>query len=97
MTQKNDYNPYHVEEDLLKPHIDKKKREEEIEAEVQKRLATRRGMPGGGGEDFIPQGDGAPKGALQRALEESKDGGDFESMIKSQSVKAAQALHAEGK
>ena len=49
------------------------------------------GMPGGGNEDFIPQGDGdARLGALQTALEESgEDNGDIDQLIRSKAVEAA--------
>lgn len=96
MSAKQNFDAFAFEEDLLKPHREKAARKTEIETEARK-LASEmtRGMAGGGGEDFIPQGD--QKGALQMALEKSSEGGDFESMIRSKAVEAAKALHQEGK
>lgn len=94
MSAEKNYDPFALEEKLLAPIKSKKAEEERIEAEVQKRLKAK-GMPEGGDEAYIPQ-DG-PKGALQIALDKSAVDGDFESIIKAQSVKAAQELRQEGK
>jgi hypothetical protein len=80
----------------LAPAKEKKTRESEIKAEVDRQVAeARKNMPGGGHDDYIPQ-DGQ-KGSLQMALERSQDGGDFESVIKARAVEAAKALTGEGK
>jgi hypothetical protein len=96
MAKEQNFDPFVVGEKLLVPVREKKRIEQEIEDRAQKRVQELRGMPGGGEEGFIPQS--GPKGALQLALERSAEAnGDFESMIKAQTVKAAKELVAEGK
>ena len=96
MNDKQVFDPYAVQEDFLAPIKAKKAEEDRIEAEVQRRLGER-GMPGGGGEEYIPQ-PGQGKGALQAALDRSTESaGDFEAMIKGKAVAAAKALQSEGK
>lgn len=95
MSSKQNFDPFAVQEEMLAPIKAKKQREEDIEAEVKRRLGER-GMPGAGHEDFIPQSES--KGALQIALERSAAAGsDFEATIKAQAVKAAQELRTAGK
>lgn len=97
MVKEQIFNPFQIEEKFLAPIKAAKTREAQIEAEVQKRLNARRGMPGGGGgTDYVPPAD-EPLGALQTALAASAGGENFEDKIKAQSVKAAQAMQAEGK
>lgn len=98
MGKENNFDPFKVQEKLLAPIREKKNREAEIKAEAEKlaRQMVADRMPGGGGEDFIPQ-PGQPKGALQMALEASQNGGDIESQIKARAVEAAKALQQEGK
>jgi len=96
MSAKNNFDAFALEEELMKPHREKKAAEKKIQEEVDKRVTEmRKSMPGGGVDDFIPQPDS--KGALQIALEQSGDKGDFESMIKSRAVEAAKAMQGEGK
>lgn len=75
MSDEQKFDPYALEEKLMEPIKVKKQREADIEAEVQKRLADR-GMPGGGGERYIPQPDGGARGLLQKALDDSAGSGD---------------------
>jgi hypothetical protein len=103
MSKENNFDPFKVGEMLLAPVRDKKAREAEIKAEadkiVKQRLAEM-GMPGGGGEDYIPQADGGarPMGALQAALKASGEtNGDIDQLIRAKSVEAATALKGEGK
>jgi hypothetical protein len=103
MGKENNFDPFVVGEKMLAPVRDKKAREAEINAEADKRYKQRiaeMGMPGGGGEDYIPQGDGGarPMGALQAALKASGDAnGDIDQLIRSKAVEAATALKGEGK
>lgn len=96
MNEKQVFDPYKLEDDFMAPVKAKKDQARLIEEEVQKRLATVRKMPGGGGEEFIPQ-PGEPVGALQKALQDSAGGGDFEATIRARAVEAANALRQEGK
>jgi hypothetical protein len=80
MSDEQNFDAFKVEEKFLAPirekSADKKKREADIEAEVSKRLADR-GMPGGGGERYIPQAPGGDaRGLLQKALEDSAGSSD---------------------
>ena len=94
MSQKNNFDPFALEADLLAPARAKKAKDKEIQDAIDADRKTRSSMPGGGGEEFIVQGD--QKGALQKALEQS-GGADFETTIKTHAVEAAKALAAEGK
>jgi hypothetical protein len=98
MNKEQNFDPYAVGEKMLEPVRAKKSEEARIEAEVQKRIQSMGGLPGGGGDDgrYIP-GPGAAKGSLQLALERTAGDGDFESLIKAQSVLASKELVQEGK
>lgn len=99
MSREQNFSPYQMGEKMLQPFRDKKSREAEIEAEVQKRLSSM-GMPGGGGEGYIPQGgQPAPKGALQQWMDRQNGDAsmDIEQAVAAQAVKAAEALRSEGK
>jgi len=95
MGKEQKFDPFEVVDKMMGPARDKKVREAEIQAEVEKRVKA---MPGGGDLEgrYIP-GPDAPKGSLQAALD--RDGGtnDFEATIKAMSVEAAKELVAEGK
>lgn len=97
MSAKKNFDPYAVIDEFVEPM--KKGKETATEIENLKaenaRLKAGRGMPGDGHEEVIPQN--RPKGALELMLERSQEGGDFESVIKTQAVKAAQQLQTEGK
>lgn len=95
MSADKNFDAFSFEERLLGPHREKKTREAEIQAEVDKRVKAQRGMPGGGEEGFIPQPQ--EKGALQKMLEQSASDGDFEAKIRAGAVQAAKELQAEGK
>lgn len=99
MSSKKNYNPREVMAEYMKPHLQQKTDEAEIERRAQEKadeiIKQRGGLPGAGGEPYIPQSD--PKGNLQQMLDRSAGDGDFESLISKQAVEAAKALHAEGK
>lgn len=111
MSKEQNFNAYQVGDKMIAPFRDRKAREAEIKAEAQKladRMLAERGLPGGGDERYTPHIHSEQKGALQAMLERSGDpaagggnngapGGDLETMIKSQAVKAGQALREEGK
>lgn len=95
MGQKKDFNPYHVEEELLRPFRDKKKTDEEVERRVTERLAEERQTraESGGEDDLYVPSPGGQKGALRAMMErDSGNGGDFENTIREQARKAAQEL-----
>ena len=99
MGDKQVFDPFKLEDDILAPHKAKKAEEDRIQTEVNKRLAQM-GMPEGGGERFIPHGGDTSTGvgSLQAALKRSGDAtGDLDTFIKSQAVKAGTELRNEGK
>ena len=99
MSKEGKFDPFALEDKLLEPVKAKKKVEADIEAEVQKRLAGR-GMPGGGGERFIPQPPGGDaRGLLQKALEESgkADAPDVRDSVRAGVVEGAKELVESGK
>lgn len=87
-----------VEEKFLEPIRAEKKKEADIEAEVQRRLAER-GMPAGGGERNIPQPGHDARGLLQKALEESSkaDAPDIRDSVRAAVVEGANELVTAGK
>lgn len=98
MGDKQVFDPFKLEDDILAPHKAKKAEEDRIQAEVTKRLA--KFMPEGGGERFIPNdgGEGPGVGALQAALKRSGDAaGDLDTLIKSKAIEAGTALRNDGK
>lgn len=98
MSAKNNFDPFALEEDLLKPYKAKKAEDERVEARARELAKTMRsGMPGEGDGEFFPSPGPESKGALQLALDRSGEGGDFESMIKARAVEGAKALQSEGK
>lgn len=98
MNSKKNFDPFAIEEEMLKPHREKKRVDEEIERRVQEKLQARRAEQGGYDDD-IPQGK--PLGALQRMLQESgsKESGvaDSGGLVAQAARDAAAALRAEGK
>jgi hypothetical protein len=100
LREENGYDPRKAMAEYIKPIVAEKNSAAEIERRAQERaneiLKERGGLPGAGGEPYIPQP--REKGNLERMLERSKDGAtDFESLIQQQTVKAAQELRTEGK
>jgi len=55
MSAKKDFNPFKVEDDLLKPFRDKKATESEVEKRVKEELSKHRRAETGGEGDYIPQ------------------------------------------
>ena len=101
MADEKNFDAFAVRDKFLAPYIEKKNakkaEEERVEAEVQKRIKSMRGMPGGGDEEYIPP-DEQKKGALRQMLERSAEGGgDLESLLKSKTMEAATELQREGK
>ncbi len=79
MSKEGKFDPYALEEKLLSPIREKKSRAEEIQREAE-RIAKEKygssGMPGGGGERYIPTTPAEnPIGLLQKAMAESADKG----------------------
>jgi len=95
MSDEKNFDPFAVEEKLMAPYREKKSVEERIEAEVQKRTATRRAETGSG-DDYIPQ-EGEPKGALRQMLERSAEPQDFQTLVEQQARKAGAELRVAGK
>lgn len=95
MTKKQNFDALSVLDEFIEP-IKKAKVVEDKDAEIASLKQQLKTMPGGGGEGMIPQPGDSPEamGALQRALLESKDGGDIESKIQEMAVKSAQELVA---
>lgn len=97
MSAKKDFNPFKVEDDLLKPFRDKKATESEVEKRVKEELSKHRRAETGGEGDYIPQPD-APKGALAMMLERSADKGtDTNALIMEKAREAGGLLRQEGK
>jgi hypothetical protein len=99
MSTEGKFDPYALEDKLMEPVKAKKQKEADIEAEVQRRLADR-GMPGGGGERFIPQTPAEnPIGLLQKAMSESADKGlpDVRDSVMAGVIEGARELVESGK
>jgi hypothetical protein len=109
MGREGKFDPYALEEKLLSPIRDKKKSEADIEKRAQERAdailkerGMSTGMPGGGGERFIPQPPGGDaRGLLQKALEDSAGGDkgpvDVRDAVAAAVVEGATELQAAGK
>ncbi len=97
MAKEQDFDPRTAMATFMKPTIEKKNMEAEIERRANEKVRAMRSMPGGGDEDFIPPTNGAPavKGAVQRLLEESNEPGDLETAVFAAGRKAAQELRTE--
>jgi hypothetical protein len=100
MSKEQDFNPRSAVTKYMEPTIRDKKTAAEVERLAEERaakiIAERGGLPGGGSEGFIPQGEA--RGSLQRMLEDSKaDEGDIESLTMAASRKAAAELRQAGK
>lgn len=99
MSKEKNFDPYEIGPKFLEPARTAKKNAEEVERLANERadkiIAERGGMPGGGGEGYIPQGGG--QGSLQRMLELSKTAtGDVESMLQDAVAQGTKELHAAG-
>lgn len=98
--EKNNYDPRVAMREYMKPFVDEKTSEAEIErraTEKFEQMKKDRGeMPGGGRETYIPPPD--QQGNVLKMLERSKDeAGDFESKIMAGAVTAAKELRTEAK
>jgi hypothetical protein len=80
MSREQNFDAFKVEEKLMAPIRAKKDEEKRIEERAQaiaKEKYGASGMPGGGGERYIPQPPGGDaRGLLQKALEDSAGSGD---------------------
>jgi hypothetical protein len=98
MSKENNFDPYAVKDTFLKPFKDKKDAAAEVERLAQEKadeiIKQRSGLPGTGGETYIP---GQEKGNLQAMLERSAGDNDFESVIRAKAVESAKELAAAGK
>ena len=100
MTKEQDFNPRTAVAKYMEPTVREKKTQAEIETKAQeladKKIKDMGGMPGGGREDFIPQGQS--RGSLQAMLDESAAAeGDVESLAMAAGRAAAAELRTEGK
>lgn len=103
MNKEEDYKPRSAMEKFLKPIREKKVAEADLEkraeARAQEIIRQRGGMPGSGGEPYIPQDDNATSmGSLKMMLKQSEsEPMDVESMAAIAAQAAAKELRAEGK
>lgn len=109
MNADQNFDALKVEEKFLAPIREKKKSEADIEKRAQERAdailkerGISTGMPGGGGERFIPQPPGGDaKGLLQKALDDSAGGDkgtpDVRDLVQAAVVEGAKELQAAGK
>lgn len=104
MNKEQDWKPRSAMAKFMAPHLEKKTRQAEIEAAAEKRaqelIRQRGGMPGAGGEAYIPQdGDKEPgMGSLARMLKASEgEPMDTEAAAQIAAKQAAQELRSEGK
>ena len=100
MTKEQDFNPRTAVAKYMEPTVREKKTQAEIETKAQeladKKLKDMGVMPGGGREEFIPQGQS--RGSLQRMLDDSAVAeGDVESLAMAAGRAAAAELRTEGK
>lgn len=98
MTKEHDFNPRTAVAKYMEPTVREKKTAEEIERKAtelaQKKIQEMGGLPGGGGEPFIPQGQS--KGSLQQMLDASAEkDGNIESLARQAASKAAGELRTE--
>jgi hypothetical protein len=102
MARENDFNPRSAVTKYMKPAVDKKAAEVEIERRAEekaRKMLVDRGEVLGD-QPFIPQGspDVKPQGSLQRLLEQSAaEEGDTESLVMAAGRKAAAELRHDGK
>ena len=97
MSREQNFDPFAMKEKILAPFKAKKEEDERVEKRAKELAASMRGMPGGGGEEFIPP-DEQRKGALRQMMERSAENeGDLESLLKGKALEAAAQLQAEGK
>lgn len=97
MAKEKDFNPRTAVTKYMEPTVREKATQAEIEKRAQeladKKIKEMGGLPGGGREDFIPQGEA--KGSLQRMLDDSAAAeGDIESLAQQAASKAAAELRA---
>lgn len=100
MAKEQDFNPRTAVAKYMEPTVRQKKTDAEVEKRAQeladKKVAEMGGLPGGGNEPYIPQGQG--RGSLQAMLDESAAAeGDVESLAAAAGRKAAAELRSEGK
>ena len=100
MAEKQNFDPYAVEEIFLEPYRSEKAKEAEIEKRAQalaeKKLQERGFRPGSEDDGFIPQPI-EQKGALQTALENSASEDSLEAILSKSIVEGAQELNQAGK
>lgn len=100
MSKEQNFDPYQIGPKFLEPVRQAKKNSEEVERLANERadkiIAERGGLPGGGGEGYIPQGGGS--GSLQRMLELSKTNtvGDVETLLQDAVTQGTKELAAQG-
>ena len=109
MSKEKNFDALKVEEKFLAPVREKKARVQEVEDlakkradEILKERGISAGMPGGGGERFIPQPPGGDaRGLLQKALEDSAGGDkgpvDVRDLVQAGVVEGAKELIESGK
>lgn len=102
MAKEQNMDPRAAMDLFLKPVVEKKATEAEIERKAEERLQQKLRERGLGGEqDFIPQDFGGgekQKGSLQRMLEESAAAeGDLETLVRQAAHKGAVELRESGK
>lgn len=104
MSAEQNFDAFKVEEKFMAPIRAKKEEEKRIEERAQaivKEKYGATGMPGGGGERFIPQPPGGDaRGLLQKALDESgSDKGpmDVRDLVAAGVVEGAKELQSAGK
>ena len=109
MSKEKNFDALKVEEKFLAPVREKKARVQEVEdlakkraEEILKERGISAGMPGGGGERFIPQPPGGDaRGLLQKALEDSAGGDkgpvDVRDLVQAGGVEGAKELIESGK
>ena len=109
MSTEQNFDALKVEDKFMAPIREKKKSEADIEKRAQERAdailkerGISTGMPGGGGERFIPQPPGGDaKGLLQKALDDSAGGDngpkDVRDLVQAAVVEGATELITAGK